>query len=329
MKKIPIKKLKVVDLFAGIGGLSLGFKQAGFTIAGAFDYWEPAIKVYKENIKDHEIYKQDLSNIEESVQKISSLNPSIIIGGPPCQDFSHAGKRDETRGRADLTIAFAKIVAEIKPEFFVMENVDQILKSKILPKAIATLKSTGYGLTQKVLDSSFCGVPQKRKRFFLIGELNGKDNTLVYYLNKNLSKHPTSIRESLGSEFGINYYYRHPRNYNRRAIYSIDEPSATIRGVNRPVPKGYKVHQNDAFKDLKNVRPLTTAERARIQTFPKTFKLDGTKTAIEQMIGNAVPVNLGKYVANCLLEYIQYGEQTDYQFSPIQQDLFTPALVRV
>ncbi|MCL5009021.1 MAG: DNA cytosine methyltransferase [Patescibacteria group bacterium] len=328
MKKIINKKLKVVDLFAGIGGLSLGFQQSDFKVVAAFDNWEPAIEVYKENFDDHNIYKLDLSDVEQSVKEISKFNPDVIIGGPPCQDFSHAGKRDETRGRADLTLAFAKIVAEIKPRFFVMENVDQILKSKTLPKAVDILRFAGYGLTKKVLDASFCGVPQKRKRFFMIGELNGKDDVLDFYLNKNLSSTPTTIRKYLGLEFGVEHYYRHPRNYSRRAIYSIDEPSATIRGVNRPIPKGYKIHHKDTAKDLKNVRSLTTSERARIQTFPKEFKFNGTKTAIEQMLGNAVPVNLGKYVADCLSQYVKYGEQESAQRSQIQTQLLIPAMSR-
>ena len=111
------------------------------------------------------------------------------------------------------------------------------------------------------------------------------------------------------------YYYRHPRSYARRGIFSIDEPSATIRGVNRPIPNNYSIHPGDATKDLSKVRVLTTLERARIQTFPKSFNFSGNKTDLEQMIGNAVPVELAKYVAVHLMEYIQtykklYSNQT-------------------
>ena len=100
------------------------------------------------------------------------------------------------------------------------------------------------------------------------------------------------------------YYYRHPRNYNRRAIFSIDEPAPTIRGVNRPVPKGYPGHPKDACPISENVRALTTLERSLIQTFPATFKWCGNKTEMEQMIGNAVPVKLAEYVALKLKQYI-------------------------
>lgn len=107
-----------------------------------------------------------------------------------------------------------------------------------------------------------------------------------------------------GDAITTQYYYRHPRNYSRRAIYSIHEPSPTIRGVNRPIPQGYKGHPADAIADLTQVRPLTTRERSLIQTFPPTFHLIGTKSHLEQMIGNAVPVKLAEYVACAILDYL-------------------------
>ncbi|MGP1576728.1 MAG: DNA cytosine methyltransferase [Treponema sp.] len=114
-----------------------------------------------------------------------------------------------------------------------------------------------------------------------------------------------TIRDYLGNSLGVNYYYRYPRNYNRRGIFSIDEPSPTIRGVNRPIPPGYKTNSCDPQNiDLSDIRPLTTKERSFIQTFPKDFIFEGTKTDLEQIIGNAVPVNLAKFVAQSLMEYI-------------------------
>lgn len=118
-------------------------------------------------------------------------------------------------------------------------------------------------------------------------------------------------REYFGDELGFEYYYRHPRNYNRRAIFSIDEPAPTMRGVNRPVPKGYPGHPNDACKLNSSVRALTTAERALIQTFPKDFIWVGNKTDTEQMIGNAVPVKLAEFVASALLQFIPAKSLTE------------------
>lgn len=293
---------RVVDIFCGCGGLSLGFEKAGFQLVRAFDNWDKAIYIYNENFKNHEA---ELKNVYElTPEYILSFEPDIIIGGPPCQDYSSAGQQDETKGRADLTLRYAELVCDAKPKWFVMENVDRIVKSNTLPKALKRFKETNYGLTQIVLDASRCGVPQKRKRFFLIGELNGKDDFLLKTLIEHQTKKNMTIRDYLGDEFGTDYYYRHPRSYARRAIFSIDEPSPTIRGVNRPIPSTYQIHNGDATDDLSKVRPLTTLERARIQTFPQSFKFKGNKTDLEQIIGNAVPVELAAYVGYFLLKYI-------------------------
>lgn len=293
--------MNTIDLFAGCGGLSLGFQNAGCSIKAAFDNWKPAIEVYRANFA-HKVFDLDLS--EESASEILKyFAPQMIIGGPPCQDFSSAGKRDETMGRADLTVRFAKIVAEILPEWFVMENVSRIEKSRILRQAKDIFKNAGYGLTEKILDASFCGVPQNRKRLFLIGRLHSADNFLDFYFEKSQSKKPMTVFEHLGAELDTEFYYRHPRSYKRRGIFSVHEPSPTVRGVNRPIPKTYIKHLGDACEPSGKVRPLTTIERSYLQTFPKDFKFFGNKSDLEQMIGNAVPVKLAEYVANCIKEY--------------------------
>lgn len=295
-------KIRTVDLFSGCGGMSLGFQNAGFDIVAAFDNWKPAVEVYKENFT-HPIYDFDLST-DESKEFINELKPNLIIGGPPCQDFSSAGKRDDTLGRADLTISYAKIISSVKPEYFIMENVERIKKSRILKEAIDILRNSGYGITMTVLNASLCGVPQARKRFFMIGHLKERDDFLMPYINENLSRKPMTVFDHLGNSLGVENYYRHPRSYKRRGVFSIYEPSPTVRGVNRPIPTGYPRHSGDPVDVSENVRSLTTKERSYIQTFPKSFKLNGTKTNLEQIIGNAVPVKLGEYVANCLNEYI-------------------------
>jgi len=233
---------------------------------------------------------------------LKTLRPDVIIGGPPCQDFSSAGKRIEA-GRADLTNSFAQIVTKIKPKAFVMENVERARLSITYAKAKSILSKSGYQLTELLLNASFFGVPQIRKRLFCIGTLNGADDCgVAENIAAMASAQPMTVREYLGEEFGVQYYYRHPRNYSRRAIYSIDEPSATIRGVNRPVPPGYPGHPNDACKVTPSLRPLTMAERARIQTFPRSFQLVGNKSEVEQLIGNAVPVELARIVGIGLLK---------------------------
>ena len=296
--------MKIVDLFCGCGGLSLGFQNAGFEIVAAYDKWQAALSVYQKNF-EHECKMLDLSNVEDCVAEIESKHPDMIIGGPPCQDFSSAGKRDEDNGRGDLTVNYAQIINRIRPKWFVMENVERITKTKKLIDAKKIFKEAGYGLSWQVLDASKCGVPQKRKRFFMIGKLHEQDDFMVPFLQSGLSKTSMKIREYFGDALGVEYYYRHPRSYARRGIFSIDEPSPTVRGVNRPMPKGYEIHDNDPIKSKEGIRALTTIERSYIQTFPKTFKFEGSKTELEQMIGNAVPVKLAEYVATSIKKYLE------------------------
>jgi DNA (cytosine-5)-methyltransferase 1 len=293
--------------------MSRGFEDAGFEVLASLDNWKPAINVYKKNFK-HPIYEQDLSNEAESIAIVSKYAPQIIMGGPPCQDFSSAGKRDETLGRADLTYSFANIVCAIRPQYFIMENVDRIRKSAILKTVTDQFETAGYGLSAVILDASYCGVPQARTRFFLIGELGGENNIFLPELASMLNKKPMTIRDYLGNRLDIEYYYRHPRNYSRRGVFSIDEPSPTVRGVNRPVPKGYSKHSGDPENiPISQLRPLTTIERSYLQTFPKNFIFEGTKTNLEQMIGNAVPINLAKFVALALKKHIENATLEEIQ----------------
>ncbi len=294
--------MRAVDLFCGCGGLSLGFESAGINVVSAYDNWGAAIKVYSANF-NHNINQLDLSNVDEAVTHIQPYLPDIIIGGPPCQDFSSAGLRNEDNGRGDLTLSYANIVAAIHPEWFVMENVATITKTRKLLEAREIFKKASYGLSQMILDASHCQVPQKRKRFILIGKLNETDDFISEFIHNRLSPKSMTIKEYFGNKIDIEYYYRHPRSYARRGIFSVNEPSPTIRGVNRPIPSGYKIHPNDPIDSLAEIRPLTTHERSMIQTFPESFVFTGSKSEIEQMIGNAVPVNLGKFIAESILTY--------------------------
>ena len=313
--------MNVVDLFCGCGGLSLGFEKAGFSVVAGYDNWPAAINVYRENF-NHPVNQIDLSNVEEASNHISAYNPDMIIGGPPCQDFSSAGLRNEDNGRGNLTISYAKIISEVKPEWFVMENVSTITKTNKLIEARAIFKSAGYGLTQIILNAALCGVPQKRKRFFLVGKLGSSDNELLPYISQHLAKKEMTVKDYFGDKIDIEYYYRHPRSYARRGIFSVNEPSPTIRGVNRPIPSGYPIHPNDPVKNIKGVRPLTTIERSMIQTFPESYHFIGTKSEIEQMIGNAVPVNLGKFIAMAIRDYLENPPIPKKQVSYKQLTLF-------
>lgn len=303
-----IKDYKVIDLFCGCGGLSLGFQNAGYNIVGAFDWWDFALNIYSKNF-NHPAYKRDLSDLSD-LSDFKSLHPDIIIGGPPCQDYSTAGHRDESRGRAALTISFANIIKQLKPKYFLMENVAIIEKSQTLKVVNKIFKDAGYGLTQLVLDASKCGVPQKRKRYVTLGELDGTDDAFKEILLHHQSEKSMTMRDYFGDTLGFQYYFRIPTSYARRGIYSIDEPSMTIRGVDRPVPKGYKGHPADPVALTPDIRSLTYQERSWVQTFPKDFVWEGSKTNLNQAIGNAVPVKMAEYIANCMKEYIN-GKKVD------------------
>ena len=296
-------RMRVVDLFSGCGGLSLGFENAGFDVVAAYDNWQPAIAVHKANFT-HPIFNVNLSDENIAVKHISEYQPNMIIGGPPCQDFSSAGKRDENNGRGDLTISYAKIISALKPSWFVMENVSTITKSTKLAVARDMFKQSGYGLTQIVLNAALCGVPQRRKRFIMIGHLGEQDDFMLETIKSRVSNKEMTVKDSFGEHIDVEYYYRHPRSYARRGIFSVNEPSPTIRGVNRPIPDGYKIHSNDPIQSLAGVRPLTTKERSMIQTFPENFIFVGGKSDLEQMIGNAVPVKLGEFIASAINSYI-------------------------
>ncbi len=285
----------------------MGFQNAGFKVVAAFDNWDPAVEVYKKNFK-HPMIKKDLGDTSD-LEDIKAFKPDIIIGGPPCQDFSSAGHRDESLGRAQLTSSFTEIIAELKPKYFLMENVPRIQKSSVFPKVLKEFRELGYGLTYTVLDASRCGAPQARKRFVLIGELGGKDDFLLKELVEGMSKEQMTMHDYFGDSLGFEHYFRVPRSYQRRGIFSIYEPSMTIRGVDRPLPSGYPGHPGDTTTLSSAIRTLTVKERSLIQTFPEDFEFEGSKTTLNQLIGNAVPVKLAEYIASKLAEYIDHEHQ--------------------
>lgn len=302
--------MPVVDLFCGCGGLSKGFELAGFDIAAAFDSWPSALACYNANF-DHDAQNLDLSNVTESINTLTPYNPTIIIGGPPCQEFSNAGRRQEGH-LADLTYRFAQIITGLLPQYFVMENVPRVRNSNAYKNARDLYKRNNYGLTEVVLDASRCGVPQRRKRFFCIGSLNEPDNFLTESIFRHYVGEEITVAEYFSSQniaLDIEAYYRHPTTYSRRAIFGTDEVAPTIRGVNRPKPPTYRHHSKDAVSEteMDNITHLSLRQRATIQTFPQDFRftdLHISRGDLEQMVGNAVPVELAHFVAARLQEHI-------------------------
>ena len=186
-----------------------------------------------------------------------------------------------------------------------MENVPNIQKSEKLTQVLDMFHKAGYGISRMVIDASKCGVPQKRRRYIVVGGLGEQDGFLDELLLAGQTKKSMTMRDYFGDTLGFQYYFRVPRSYSRRGIFSIDEPSMTIRGVDRPIPPGYHGHPNDPSPLTPDIRILTPEERSWVQTFPRTFQWgERSKTNINQAIGNAVPVKLAEYIANCLKEYM-------------------------
>lgn len=290
--------MNVLDLFAGAGGMAIGLEKAGHSVTHSIDHWHPAIETLDANFS-HEIIQADLS-LRSTHQKLRNLSPDVIAGGPPCQDFSIAGARNVDGKRANLTWSFAEIVGDLQPKFFVMENVYSIEGTPILRRTEDYLVQKGYSLTKAVLDASRLGVPQARRRFFMVGALEKTISDLSSFYEDSASEARMSVRDYFGAALDTNFYYAHPRSYKRRAVFSVDEPSSTIRGVNRPMPSNYTFHSADRSTNRSEIRPLTTFERAQIQTFPQSFKFVGSRTQAEQLVGNAVPVHLAKFVGEFL-----------------------------
>ena len=139
---------------------------------------------------------------------------------------------------------------------------------------------------------------------FIVGGLGEEEGFLEAELDAGLAEKPMTIRDYLGDSLGIDYYFRLPTKYSRRGVFSIDEPSMTIRAIDRPVPPGYTGNPNDSAP-VSESRILTPKERSYIQTFPEEFEFFGGKSDVNTMIGNAVPVNLATYVASALLAYVE------------------------
>ena len=288
--------LRAVDLFCGSGGLSYGLMDAGIDVVAAFDAWETAVDTYNRNLPSHASVL-DLSHVAEAADKISEFAPDMIAGGPPCQDFSTAGKRVEGR-HANLTTAFSHMVHECRPDFFLMENVPQARLSPTYAKLKSLLAKDGYEFAEAVLNASLCGVPQSRRRFFAFGSRRpNAARKWASAMQQRQAARPLTVKSYMGRRIDIEHYYRHPRNYARRSVFSVHEPSPTIRGVNRPVPPNYKGNHLDSVPPS-TVRPLTSSERSQVQTFPKSWDWAGgdRNADVEQQIGNAVPVKLAEFV---------------------------------
>ncbi|MBN8832740.1 MAG: DNA cytosine methyltransferase [Sphingobacteriales bacterium] len=320
--------MKVVSFFAGAGGLDLGFEKAGFDVVWANEYDKEIWETYEKNHKNTVLDRRSIVDIPSS----DVPDCDGIIGGPPCQSWSEAGsKKGIADKRGQLFYEFMRILADKKPKFFLAENVSGML----LPahkEALANIKQMftdiGYDLSFQLLNVSDFGVPQDRKRVFFIGYR--KDLGIKFqFPTATTPENKITLEKAIG-DLKDNVLPAKEGNYtngkdclvknheymiggfssifmSRNRVRSWDEVSFTIQagGRHAPIhpqaPKMKFIEQNlrEFVKGKENLyRRLSVRECARIQTFPDSFTFHySSVVAGYKMIGNAVPVRMGKVLA--------------------------------
>lgn len=168
--------INTISLFSGGGGLDLGFQQADYHISWAMDNEPNAVRTYQANLGDH-IIMADINNLDEETLP----NADLVIGGPPCQAFSLAGNRRATDPRALVVWKYISVINRVRPHAFVFENVTGLLSARnqagerVLDLLHSAFKSIGYSVTMQIMNAADYGVPQRRRRLFIVGLRSGDE----------------------------------------------------------------------------------------------------------------------------------------------------------
>lgn len=169
-------KPKIIDLFAGVGGFSLGFEMAGFDVVFANEYDDSIANAYMKNHPNTKMMISDIQQLNIACElKTYKDNIDVVIGGPPCQGFSQKGQRKSINDERNFLFKhFVKVVSFIRPKYFVMENVPNLLTSEngYFKNELTNLfNNIGYSVNAQIVNASDYGVPQNRKRAIIIGKL--------------------------------------------------------------------------------------------------------------------------------------------------------------
>lgn len=317
--------MNIVSLFAGAGGLDLGFKKAGFKTIYANEYDKTIWQTFEYNFPNIKLDKRDIREI-----KSSEIPDCVgIIGGPPCQSWSEAGSlRGINDARGKLFFDYIRIIKDKKPKFFVAENVAGILheRNKEAFNAILSgFKDLGYNVKYTLLNAKDYGVPQDRQRVFIVGFLNdvdfefpeeNKNHLTLKNAIDDLKETAKPYNQGELDTFSHEYYTAGFSTIfmSRNRVRSWNEQSFTIQAGGRHAPLHPQAPRMQFIEQDKRefqkgsehlYRRLSVRECARVQTFPDDFKfiynnvLDGYK-----MVGNAVPVNLAENIAKQVLKYL-------------------------
>ncbi|KKS27174.1 MAG: Cytosine-specific methyltransferase [Candidatus Yanofskybacteria bacterium GW2011_GWC2_41_9] len=320
-EKKPQKKTKhgfrTIDLFAGVGGIRIGFENAGFKTVFANDFEPQCKETYDLNFKDSKLVVEDIRKIG-----IDDLpNFDFLLGGFPCQPFSIAGYRqgfNDKKNRGNLFFDIVRIIDARKPEGFLLENVKN-LKSHDKGNTFKTieemLKTLGYHVKTKVLNSMEYGnVPQNRERVYIVGFKN-KD----YYEKFRFpepAKLTTKITDLLEKNVPEKYYYNgkplfkklqgnikeEGKVYQWRRQYVRENKSGVCPTLTANMGTGG--HNVPIIKDKRGIRKLTPLECARIQGFPADYKLPHgiADSALYKQFGNSVTVTVVESVAKQMMK---------------------------
>ncbi len=311
-KKADEKKIGwgFIDLFAGAGGMSLGFKEAGFNLLLDVEKEEYAAKTLEYNFLEAKHFHGDIKNFNPK-KHIKEEEVDIVIGGPPCQGFSIAGERNEKDERNLLFEEFIRVVSELNPSFVVMENVPGIItldEGNFFDNIIKSFERLNYEVTARILESADFGVPQLRSRAIFVGNKKGIKNPYpkkIYSaeeyktiddaiedlekkdrdssINHEWTNHSKKTIDRISKvEPGESLYDSYKDAYKRQRI---GEPSMTIKENHGGTHIHYKLN-----------RCISVREMARIQTFPDDFYFKGSHKKGFIQVGNAVPPLLAKHL---------------------------------
>lgn len=306
-------------MFAGIGGICLGFKQAGFDIVWTNEKDADACKTYRENFGDSYLVEDDIRNINPN----SLPDFDILTAGFPCQPFSIAGKqRGFNDKRGNLFFEIARIIDVKRPKVVFLENVKNLEEhddGKPFLVIYNTLAQFGYGVRYKVINATDCNVPQNRERIFIIGFLDEwKCNNFKYPEPIPLTKNIFNVIDR--SDKKNDYYYYDNDPYFNVLKNSINAPDKIYKFTDYGVRKsktnicptltanmGTFPNRVPIIQDNYSIRKLMPSECLALQGFPKNFKFPkGIKIeSAYKQVGNSVCVPVIKGIAEKLNEILE------------------------
>lgn len=317
----PSQQYNFIDLFSGAGGITQGLSEAGFEPVASVEINPIASATHKRNFPNCNHFCGDIQEFksEDWLKQIDRNPIHIVSGGPPCQGFSVAGKREPNDPRNRLFYDFIRVVAEIKPWYIVMENVPGILtlkKGKVKQAIFDAFDSIGYSTSVVILESAAYKVPQIRPRAIFIANRFGLKNP--YPQAQLLPEQYISIESAISDlpEYSripeINHEWtRHSQEYMERiakvppggSLYKTYADAFKRQYPGKPSMTVKENHGGTHIHPHLN-RVISAREMARLQTFPDSFIFEGSMKKAMWQIGNAVPPLLAKNIGNALIPYL-------------------------